>query len=108
MMTQYPYGIGGRRMAGRSLAGVDDPVVNQIADALNNALQGGPQGSPASQERVEFYSDVMSKTGEKFFASEKGRKILTDTANAAFFSISLPMALAAFGAGYLLAKYRKG
>lgn len=102
MMTQYS-----QSTAGRHLAGPSDPLANQIADALNNAFQGGPQGSAQNKERVEFFSDVLSKTGEKFVESPKGKAALSDTAKQVGYGVVVPLSLVAFVAGYLLGK-KKG
>ena len=100
MMAQYPTGRDNRRIA---LAGATDPFADQIATAINNALQGGPQGSPENKQRVEFFSDVLNLTGQKFVASDKGKA----TINNAIYGIVVPLTLVGFVAGYLLGK-RKG
>lgn len=109
MMTQYPYGIGGRHFAGPNdpPASLADPLTQMIADKFNTALQGGPKGSEQNKAQVEFFSDVLSATGQKFVASEKGKKALEDATSKAVYGMLVPLSLAAFVAGYLLGK-RKG
>ena len=102
MMQHYPYGIGGRHLAGPA-----DPLADQISAAINNALQGGPAGSPQRKDQTEFYSDVWSLTGQKFAASEKGKKAIDDAVRGAAYGVVVPLALVAFVGGYLLGK-RKG
>lgn len=96
MMTQYPYGIGGRHLAG------NDPLADQIATTLNNALQGGEPGSNEYNQRTEFFSDVLSKTGQKFVDSDKGKQAI----NRAVYGVMVPLSLVAFVAGYLMGKKR--
>lgn len=106
MMTQYPYGIGGRHLAGLDDQFID-PVADKIATKFNEALQGGPEGSPQRKTQTEFFSDVLSLTGQKFVASEKGKKAIDEAINKSVYGIALPLALVGFVAGYLLGK-RKG
>ena len=96
MMTQYPYGIGGRHLAG------NDPLSDQIATTLNNMLQGGEPGSTEYNQRTEFFSDVLSKTGQKFVDSDKGKQAI----NRAVYGVMVPLSLVAFVAGYLMGKKR--
>ena len=109
MMTQYPYGIGGRHLAGPEgpPAALTDPLAQMISDKINNALQGGPKGSEQNKAQVEFFSDVLSLTGQKFVASDKGKKAIDDATTKAVYGILVPLSLAAFVAGYLLGS-RKG
>ena len=99
MMAQYSTSRDNRRIA---LAGVD-PIADQIANTINNALQGGPAGSPENKAQVEFFSDVLNLTGQKFVASDKGKAAI----NNALYGVVVPVTLVAFVAGYLLGK-RKG
>ena len=96
MLAQYPTSRDNRRIA---LAGTD-PIAEQIANAFNNALQGGPQGSPENKAQVEFFSDVLNLTGQKFVASDKGKAAI----NNALYGIVVPLTLVGFVAGYLLGK----
>lgn len=99
MLAQYPTGKDNRRIA---LAGTD-PIADQIANVINNSLQGGPAGSPENKQQVEFFSDVLNLTGQKFVESDKGKKAI----NNALYGVVVPVTLVAFVAGYLLGK-RKG
>lgn len=107
MMTQYPYGIGGRHLAGLEEKLVD-PIADKIATQFNQILQGGPEGSPQRKNQTEFFSDVLSLTGQKFVASEKGKKAVDDAVRGAAYGVVVPLALVAFVAGYLLGKKKGG
>lgn len=105
-MQHYPYGIGGNHLAGIDDQFVD-PIAEKIANKFNEALQGGPAGSPQRKDQTEFFSDVLSLTGQKFVASEKGKKAVDEAVRGAAYGVVVPLALVAFVGGYLLGK-RKG
>ena len=88
-----------RNLRGHALAGTD-PVSDALASAINEALQGGPKGSKERADRTEFFSDVLSMSGQKFVASPKGK----DAISRAVFGIVLPLALVGFVAGYYFGK----
>ena len=102
MMTQYPYGIGGRHLAGPDA--LLDPLADKISDTITLALQGGPEGSPQRKNQTEFFSDVLSLTGQKFVASEKGKKAIND----AVYGMIVPLSLVAFAAGWFIGSRKKG
>lgn len=101
MMAQYPTSPNNRRI---SLAGPTDPIADQISTAINNALQGGEQGTPENKQRVEFFSDVLSLTGQKFVESDKGKKAI----NNAVYGMIVPLSLVAFAAGWFVGRRKKG
>ena len=100
MMAMYPHSPNNRRI---SLAGAD-PIADQIAATINNALQGGAPGSPENKQQVEFFSDVLSLTGQKFVESEKGKKAI----NNAIYGMIVPLSLVAFAAGWFVGRRKKG
>jgi hypothetical protein len=101
MMAMYPHSPNNRRI---SLAGPTDPISDQIATTINNALQGGEPGSPQNKQQVEFFSDVLSLTGQKFVESDKGKKAI----NNAIYGMIVPLSLVAFAAGWFVGRRKKG
>ena len=93
----------GRSRHGHALAGTD-PLADALSSSINDMLQGGAPGSKERTDRTEFFSDVVSLSGQKFVASPKGKAAIRD----ALFGFVVPAALVAFAAGYLVAKRRKG
>lgn len=110
MMTQYPSHMPSQivRATRGNLAGPSDPITDQLSKLLSDLLQGGDPGSPQYKVRVEFLSDVFSQTGAKFVASPQGKKALDDSISKTVYGLMVPLSLAAFVAGYLLGKRKKG
>ena len=83
------------------------PVETQAAEALSNVLSKalaasvyGKPGSPEQKDRAEFYSLVLSRTGEKFVVSEQGQKVVNKFV---WFGV-VPAFVLGLAAGYLLFK----
>ena len=83
-------------MAGQA----DDALANAISTSLAKALSQtayGKPGSPEEASRADFYALVLSKTGEKFLASDQGKKAF----NKVLFVGMVPAFVLGVLAGYL-------
>lgn len=94
-------------MQHNQLAGpLEDKLVESsstaLAKVLENTLLGAP-GSKSESGRIEFFSSVLSRTGEKFLVSPTGKA----TVNKALFAAAVPAFLLGLFAGYLLYHGRK-
>ena len=79
---------------------IEDKLIESSSSALSKALEASFLGKPGSKDekaRVEFFSSVLSRTGEKFVASPTGTK----TVNKALFGFAVPVFLLGVLAGYL-------
>ena len=74
---------------------VEDAVGKAVTSAMDVVL--GKPGTEGEKSRVEFFSSVLSRTGEKFVASPTGK----ETVNKALFTIAVPAFLFGVLAGYL-------
>lgn len=83
-----------------------DPLSQALSDSMIKVLQGGPAGSPERKDRAEFFSDVLSLTGQKFVASPKGKEAL-DNLQGTFLKVSIPLVLIGIAVGYMIGS-RKG
>ena len=94
-------------MQHNQLAGpLEDKLVESSSSALAKVLEASLLGKPGSKDeagRVEFFSSVLSRTGEKFIASPTGKA----TVNKALFAAAVPAFLLGLFAGYLLYHGRK-
>lgn len=99
-------------MAGRYLAGPTDPLADTIADSLNKLITGGSDpNAPGRKERVEFYSDVLNLTGQKFVASDKGKQTMSDLSGSIQKSIltaSIPLLVIGVAIGFYFGSRKRG
>lgn len=103
--TNFPRGYMAGNLAGPGDLLGGDQIANAIADAFDKAIQGGPAGSKERTDRTEFFSDVLSKTGQKFVTSPKGVATMNDlkgTVRSSIMTISIPLFIAGLAVGYLL------
>ena len=80
---------------------VEDATAKVVSVAMEQVL--GKPGSAGEKERVEFFSSVLSRTGEKFLASPQGQGAVNKTLYAA----AVPAFLLGALAGYLYFHYRR-
>ena len=98
--TNFPRGY----MAGPTdplSSAATDPLAQAISDSINKMLQGGPAGSPERKDRTEFFSDILSLTGQKFVASPKGKEAL-DNVQSSFLKASIPLLVIGLAVGYFI------
>ena len=102
--TNFPRGY----MAGSLAGNPADPLVEPIAKALNDMIMGGSDpNAPGRQDRVAFYSDVLSQTGQKFVASDKGKETVANLSGSVQKSIltaSLPLLVIGVAIGFYFGK----
>jgi uncharacterized membrane protein len=79
-----------------------DLLSNALATTIEKTLYGGKVGTKETEGRAEFYALVLSKTGDKFFATQGGKKLLTKIS----WTVVLPSILLGLGAGYYLFRKR--
>lgn len=77
-------------------AGVVEDVVSKAVSTTMDVALGKP-GTEGEKARVEFFSSVLSRTGEKFLASPQGQ----GTVNKALYAAAVPAFLLGVLAGYL-------
>lgn len=79
---------------------LEDKLVESSSSALSKVLEASVLGKPGSageKGRIEFFSSVLSRTGEKFIESPTGKSTL----NKALFGAAVPAFLLGVLAGYL-------
>lgn len=103
--TNFPRGYMAGYLAGPgdNLPLGGDPIANALAEAINKTIQGGPAGSKERADRTEFFSDVLSKTGQKFVASPKGQETIETVKGSvqkSVMTISIPLFVVGLAVGY--------
>ena len=90
----------------RSMAGpAEDALANNLANVFAKALTAsvtGKPGSPEEKQRIDFYSRVLSQTGEKFVDSPSGQKVVNKT----LYFVAVPALVLGLVAGYYLFRKR--
>ena len=89
------------QLAGPAEDALANTLANTFAKAVTASVTGKP-GSPEEQQRIDFYSQVLAKTGSKFVASPEGK----DTVNKALFFVAVPSLVLGLVAGYYLFRKR--
>lgn len=74
-------------------------IEDTVAKAVEAAITGKP-GTEGEKARVEFFSSVLSRTGEKFLASPTGK----DTVNRALVTVAVPAFLLGMFAFWLYSR----
>ncbi len=86
----------------RSMAGpAEDALANTLANTFAKAITASVTGKPGSVEekqRINFYSRVLSQTGEKFVDSPSGQKVINKT----LYFVAVPSLVLGLVAGYYL------
>ena len=81
----------------KSLSGFADDISSALA---KGAITGGPAGSAERKDQMEFLSDTLSLTGQKFYKTDQGKAVVRD----AVWGLVVPVALVTFAAGWWLGK----
>lgn len=92
-------------MYGQLSGPAEDALANTLANTFAKAVTAsvtGKPGSPEEAQRVNFYSQVLSKTGEKFIESPSGEKLVNKT----LFFVAVPSLVLGLVAGYYLFRKR--
>ena len=84
-------------------SGMNGTIEDAVASAMKNAIMGGAPGSAQAKDRAVFYSDVLSKTADKFIATPGGKKALASVS----WSVALPSFAVGLLVGYLLWKGKR-
>lgn len=101
--TNFPRGYMAGNLAGPGDPLGGDPIATALAEAINKTIQGGPAGSKERADRTEFFSDVLSKTGQKFVASPKGQETIETVKGSvqkSVMTISIPLFVVGLAVGY--------
>lgn len=89
------------RLAGPAEDALANTLANTFAKALTASVTGKP-GSPEEKQRIDFYSGVLARTGEKFVESPGGQKAV----NKALYFVAIPSVVLGLVAGYYLFRKR--
>lgn len=79
--------------------GLEDIVSDQLTKVF---LGDSDPNSADSQQRAEFYSNVMAKTAEKYMATEQGQAVLDQALTRTTWYAFMPGVLLGLAAGWLI------
>jgi hypothetical protein len=92
-------------MYGQLAGPAEDALANTLANTFAKAITASVTGKPGSVEekqRIDFYSRVLSQTGEKFVDSPSGQKVVNKT----LYFVAVPALVLGLVAGYYLFRKR--